>query len=165
MDVVGTRRLGTAVEVCLPMTSETSCIASRRVACHSSLLTPLSSFIFASLIAFYRHLFLTQIMHGNYRGDIHRYNGSHGPKRQLLGHHQVPPAWRPDLPSQTGKGKEVRDTGSKIFITRLPFDVSEKEIEVGAHTHTLPHSSLKPVGELIMVWLRSRIFSNKLLAR
>ncbi len=65
-----------------------------------------------------------------------RYNNVHAPKRQLLGSQAqfVKPAWKPNVQT-TGvagsvKGKEVQ--GSKIFISGLPHDVGEKEIEVGA---------------------------------
>jgi THO complex subunit 4 len=63
-----------------------------------------------------------------------KYNHVHGAKQQLLGNpaQQVPPAWRTNAPSPalngSVKGKEVQ--GSKIFISGLPFDVGEKEIEV-----------------------------------
>jgi len=68
-----------------------------------------------------------------------RHNHGHGAKRQLIGNQarQVPPAWRANnIPtSQTTpaspKGKEVQ--GSRIFISGLPTDVREKEVEVGSY--------------------------------
>ena len=68
-----------------------------------------------------------------------RHNHGHGAKRQLIGNQarQVPPAWRTNnIPtSQTTpaspKGKEVQ--GSRIFISGLPTDVREKEVEVGSY--------------------------------
>ncbi|KAG6902167.1 hypothetical protein C0995_003641 [Termitomyces sp. Mi166 len=70
--------------------------------------------------------------------NVHPYarlNTFHGPKRQLLGNHagHAAPAWKnvPDQgPSSVGKGKQVQlDPGSKIFLSRLPFDVKESEVE------------------------------------
>ncbi|KAG5642086.1 hypothetical protein DXG03_003639 [Asterophora parasitica] len=61
-----------------------------------------------------------------------RLNNFHGPKRQLLGNHagHAAPAWKTNAPLQSaGKGKQVLETGSKIFLSRLPLDVSEKEVE------------------------------------
>jgi len=70
-----------------------------------------------------------------------RLNNFHGPKRQLLGNQAgyVPPAWRVAGPSSTGsvggpnhlvKGKQAaQEPGSKIFLSRLPTDVGEKEVE------------------------------------
>ncbi|KAJ7269874.1 hypothetical protein C8J57DRAFT_1323806 [Mycena rebaudengoi] len=66
-----------------------------------------------------------------------RLNNFHGPKRQLLGNHagHAPPAWRSTVAGpSTGaysaglKGKQV-DQGSKIFLSRLPMDVGETEVE------------------------------------
>ena len=63
-----------------------------------------------------------------------KYNHVHGAKQKVLGNpaQQVPPAWRTNGSSSalngSAKGKEVQ--GSKIFISGLPFDVGEKEIEV-----------------------------------
>ena len=67
-----------------------------------------------------------------------RVNTFHGPKRQLLGNQAgyAPPAWRTGaVPIQdaSGKGKNARlvqEPGSKIFLSRLPVDVEEKEVEV-----------------------------------
>ncbi|KAF8068715.1 hypothetical protein FPV67DRAFT_1607313 [Lyophyllum atratum] len=62
-----------------------------------------------------------------------RLNTFHGPKRQLLGNQagHAAPAWKTNVPPQTsgGKGKQVMDQGSKIFLTRLPVDVGETEVE------------------------------------
>ncbi|KAG6845107.1 hypothetical protein H0H87_000806 [Tephrocybe sp. NHM501043] len=65
-----------------------------------------------------------------------RLNTFHGPKRQLLGNHagHAAPAWK-NVPSpqdahSTGKGKQAQlDSGSKIFLSRLPLDVKETEVE------------------------------------
>ena len=71
-----------------------------------------------------------------------RLNAFHGPKRQLLGNHagHTAPAWRIAAPPtgaqivtgvQLAKGKQVaQEQGSKIFLSRLPADVAEKEVEV-----------------------------------
>lgn len=75
-----------------------------------------------------------------------RFNDAHAPKRQLIGSQaqHVKPAWKPNVQATTQvasgsmKGKEV--LGSKIFISGLPFDVGEKEIEVGAYPCTGSHS-------------------------
>ncbi|KAF9482304.1 hypothetical protein BDN70DRAFT_801800 [Pholiota conissans] len=62
-----------------------------------------------------------------------RSNDFHGPKRQLVGNPaaHVAPSWRPNAPGQSSlsKGKGTADSGSKIFLSRLPFDVGEKEVE------------------------------------
>ena len=68
-----------------------------------------------------------------------RLNSFHGPKRQLLGNNagKAPPAWRipaavaPDQAS--AKGKMVQEQGSRIFLSRLPVDVGEKDVEVGVY--------------------------------
>ncbi|RDB30822.1 mRNA export protein mlo3 [Hypsizygus marmoreus] len=62
-----------------------------------------------------------------------RLNTFHGPKRQLLGNQAgyAAPAWRnvPPIPGQViGKGKHVAQD-SKIFLSKLPLDVGEKEVE------------------------------------
>lgn len=62
-----------------------------------------------------------------------RLNTFHGPKRQLLGNQagHTPPAWRMDVvptPGQVLQGQAV-EQGSKIFLSRLPVDVGEKEVE------------------------------------
>lgn len=85
-------------------------------------------------------------MYAPYRpAQYARLNNFHGPKRQLLGNQAgyVPPAWRvasgaPPTSSISGpghlaKGKQAaQEQGSKIFLSRLPTDVGEKEIEVSA---------------------------------
>ncbi|KAG6812460.1 hypothetical protein H0H92_002725 [Tricholoma furcatifolium] len=63
-----------------------------------------------------------------------RLNTFHGPKRQLLGNHagHAPPAWKtaPIPVPNAGKGKQVQhDLGSKIFLSRLPLDVKETEVD------------------------------------
>ncbi|KIK06397.1 hypothetical protein K443DRAFT_3172 [Laccaria amethystina LaAM-08-1] len=64
-----------------------------------------------------------------------RSNNFHGPKRQLLGNHagHAPPSWRTNGPvpvPQGGKGRGAPpDIGSKIFLSRLPVDVAEKDVE------------------------------------
>ncbi|KAJ6627828.1 hypothetical protein B0H10DRAFT_1992089 [Mycena sp. CBHHK59/15] len=68
-----------------------------------------------------------------------RLNTFHGSKRQLLGNQagHAPPAWRAG-PSAAysapggslAKGKQVAsEQGSKIFLSRLPMDVGETEVE------------------------------------
>ena len=64
-----------------------------------------------------------------------RLNSFHGPKRRLLGHSagQVPPSWKSAAQEQIGtglKGKMVQEQGSRIFLSRLPIDVGEKDVEV-----------------------------------
>jgi THO complex subunit 4 len=65
-----------------------------------------------------------------------RLNSFHGPKRQLLGHKagQAPPSWK-IASDQVGaglvsKGKTLQEQGSRIFLSRLPVDVGEKDVEV-----------------------------------
>lgn len=76
-------------------------------------------------------------MHTQYRPVPYaRLNAFHGPKRQVLGNHAgvVPPAWRvtPGMLPPGAKGKQVAQgiQDSKIFLSRLPLDVSESEVEV-----------------------------------
>lgn len=68
-----------------------------------------------------------------------RLNASRGSKRQLLGNTaaHVAPAWRTNghvpntITGPFGKGKGTEgEQGSKIFLSRLPVDVGEKEVEV-----------------------------------
>ena len=69
-----------------------------------------------------------------------RLNSLHGPKRQLLGNHagQVPPSWRTAASApldqvnatSVSKGKVAQEQGSRIFLSRLPVDVGEKDVEV-----------------------------------
>ncbi|KAF9010157.1 hypothetical protein BDQ17DRAFT_1234813 [Cyathus striatus] len=85
-------------------------------------------------------------MQNNRTGSYARHNSINGAKRQLLGHPggNPSPAWRPhnipnghpvhQLPGQPAsvfKGKNVSsvEQGSKIFLSRLPVDVGEKEVE------------------------------------
>ena len=69
-----------------------------------------------------------------------RLNSFHGPKRRLLGHNagQVPPSWKSVAQEQVSaglvsKGKMVQEQGSRIFLSRLPVDVGEKDVEVSAY--------------------------------
>lgn len=63
----------------------------------------------------------------------------HGSKRQLLGNQAgtAAPAWRGNVVSQNRaagvKGKAPAESGSTIFLSKLPVDVGEKEVEVSAH--------------------------------
>jgi len=65
-----------------------------------------------------------------------RLNTFHGPKRQILGNQAglAPPAWRTNVVPMSGQGPAGRspaamEQGSKIFLSRLPGDVAEKEVE------------------------------------
>ncbi|KAG5635091.1 hypothetical protein H0H81_012463 [Sphagnurus paluster] len=63
-----------------------------------------------------------------------RLNNFHGTKRQLLGNQagHAAPAWKTNVPNATmgyPKARPAIDAGSKIFLTRLPLDVGEKEVE------------------------------------
>lgn len=57
-----------------------------------------------------------------------RLNNFHGTKRQLVGH-QVQPAWKPNAAANKA-AQQAEASGSKILLSRLPMDVSEKEVEV-----------------------------------
>ena len=69
-----------------------------------------------------------------------RLNSFHGPKRRLIGHNagQAPPSWRSAVVAAApgvgaglvSKGKTVQEQGSRIFLSRLPVDVGEKDVEV-----------------------------------
>ena len=66
-----------------------------------------------------------------------RLNSFHGPKRRLLGHNagQPPPSWKSAAQEQVSAGlvskeKMVQEQGSRIFLSRLPVDVGEKDVEV-----------------------------------
>ncbi|KAJ7823988.1 hypothetical protein B0H14DRAFT_3088841 [Mycena olivaceomarginata] len=68
-------------------------------------------------------------MQAQYRPQPYaRLNAFHGQKRQLLGNPagHVPPAWRHAGPP-TGP---ALCSGSKIFLSRLPMDVGETEVEL-----------------------------------
>lgn len=78
-----------------------------------------------------------------------RLNTFHGPKRQLLGNHagKPPPSWRTTAPTGPGQtdatvsnGSPAREQGSRIFLSRLPVDVGEKDVEASARCdlNTLP---------------------------
>ncbi|KAF5381276.1 hypothetical protein D9615_008379 [Tricholomella constricta] len=62
-----------------------------------------------------------------------RLNDFHGPKQQLLGNFagHAAPAWKTNVLPQVplGKGKLAMEQGSKIFLSRLPLDVGETEVE------------------------------------
>ncbi|KAK0454051.1 uncharacterized protein EV420DRAFT_1556530 [Desarmillaria tabescens] len=65
-----------------------------------------------------------------------RYNTFHTQKQQVLGNNagHVAPAWRgagsSGANASIGKGKQAASqAGSKILLSRLPVDVSEKEVE------------------------------------
>ncbi|KAF8191803.1 hypothetical protein BJ912DRAFT_1021980 [Pholiota molesta] len=82
-----------------------------------------------------------------------RSNDFHGPKQRLLGNQagHAAPAWRPNAPvtpTQTSllKGKAPADSGSRIFLSRLPFDVGEKEVE------ELFTKTIGPVRESFLVY-------------
>lgn len=72
-----------------------------------------------------------------------RFNTFYGPKRQVIGNlaGKPPPAWRPNVAGTTGaqtKGKTSQESGSRIFLSRLPVDVGEKEVDVSAHAGSDP---------------------------
>ena len=86
-----------------------------------------------------------------------RLNTYLGPKRQLLGNPagRVAPAWKTDAAAQSptakamlAKGKHA-EQGSKIFLSKLPLDVDEKEVEVrgdlGFH--------IKETAEVLFLWM------------
>ncbi|KAJ3509228.1 hypothetical protein NLJ89_g5334 [Agrocybe chaxingu] len=59
-----------------------------------------------------------------------RYNPFHNPKRQVVGPAHVPPAWKTNgMAAGPSKGREPVESGSRIFISKLPIDVGEKEVE------------------------------------
>ncbi|CAA7269978.1 unnamed protein product [Cyclocybe aegerita] len=59
-----------------------------------------------------------------------RYNPFYNPKRQVVGPAHVPPAWKTNgVAAGSSKGKEPVERGSRIFISKLPVDVGEKEVE------------------------------------
>ncbi|KAJ7666180.1 hypothetical protein DFH06DRAFT_984817 [Mycena polygramma] len=80
-------------------------------------------------------------MQAQYRPQPYaRLNAFHGAKRQLLGNHagHAPPAWRTAGPStgpysaangQARGRQSTAEPGSKIFLSRLPMDVGETEVE------------------------------------
>jgi len=63
-----------------------------------------------------------------------RNNSTHGAKRKVLGSaaNHVPPAWRPNIAAQqAAAAKKISEAqGSKIFISSLPNDVQQTEVEV-----------------------------------
>lgn len=66
-----------------------------------------------------------------------RLNSFHGPKRRVLGHNpgQVPPSWKSaaaqdQAAALLSKDKMIQEKGSRIFLSRLPADVGEKDVEV-----------------------------------
>ncbi|KAJ7634845.1 hypothetical protein FB45DRAFT_743001 [Roridomyces roridus] len=73
-------------------------------------------------------------MQAQYRAQPYRLNNFHRPKSQLLGNQagHAPPAWRTASTSAlpgAAKGKQPATDGSKIFLSRLPMDVGETEVE------------------------------------
>jgi len=72
-----------------------------------------------------------------------RFNTFHSPKRQVVGNlaGKPQPAWRPNVAGTAGaptKGKNSQESGSRIFLSRLPVDVGEKEVDVSAHAGSDP---------------------------
>lgn len=75
-----------------------------------------------------------------------RLNSFHNPKRRLLGHNpgQAPPSWKSVAPPNqvdaglVSKGKTVQEQGSRIFLSRLPVDVGEKDVEVCVRLYINP---------------------------
>ena len=82
-----------------------------------------------------------------------RLNSFHNHKRRLLGHNpgQVPPSWKSSAatpPNQVNaglgaNGKTVQEQGSRIFLSRLPVDVGEKDVEVCVCLYFKPFSFFK----------------------
>ena len=74
-----------------------------------------------------------------------RLNSFNGPKRRLLGHNagQIPPSWKSAAQEQVAglvsKGKVVEEQGSRIFLSRLPVDVGEKDVEVRVYYRFKQH--------------------------
>ncbi|KAF7426136.1 hypothetical protein PC9H_008502 [Pleurotus ostreatus] len=81
-----------------------------------------------------------------------RLNNFHGQKKQLLGRKagNAPPAWRGTAPVPTfpgaAKGKQVAQNGSRIFISNLPLDVVEQEVE------DLFKKTVGPLKEVVLVY-------------
>ncbi|KAF4583439.1 hypothetical protein EYR38_002190 [Pleurotus pulmonarius] len=81
-----------------------------------------------------------------------RLNNFHGQKKQLLGRKagNAPPAWRGTAPVPTfpgaAKGKQVAQGGSRIFISNLPPDVVEQEVE------DLFTKTVGPLKEVVLVY-------------
>ena len=65
-----------------------------------------------------------------------RANSVHGAKRKVLGSaaNHVQPAWRPNIAAQqAAAAKKISEAQvSKIFISSLPNDVQQTEVEVRA---------------------------------
>ncbi|TFK22138.1 hypothetical protein FA15DRAFT_50592 [Coprinopsis marcescibilis] len=74
---------------------------------------------------------------------MNRHNFHHRPKKQLVGH-QVQPAWRPNVAQAANRAAD--QAGSKIFISRLPVDVTEQEVE------ELFKKTVGPVKESFLVY-------------
>ncbi|KAF8648237.1 hypothetical protein AX16_006319 [Volvariella volvacea WC 439] len=82
-------------------------------------------------------------------------NNYHGPKRQLLGNNagHVAPAWRTGSipgysagPAAQHQQRSQQQQGSKIFLSRLPMDVGEAEVE------ELFRKTVGPVSEAFLVY-------------
>jgi len=61
------------------------------------------------------------------------HTAQHGGKRQLLGNRagHAAPAWRTSAAGPSTRPiNPLADPGSRIFISKLPVDVGEKEVEV-----------------------------------
>jgi hypothetical protein len=113
------------------------------MACESKVLIPIYQMLWITFFGV--QTFPRTIMNGH---PYARLNTFHGPKRQLLGNQagHAAPSWRMNgMPTTgqglAGKGKNVMEQGSKIFLSRLPVDVEEKEVEVSmrAHASASPH--------------------------
>ncbi|KAF9552888.1 hypothetical protein CPC08DRAFT_714211 [Agrocybe pediades] len=66
------------------------------------------------------------------RGREQRVTALHGPKRQFLGNRAgyAPPSWRTNVAGPSSRPvNPLAEPGSKIFISKLPVDVGEKEVE------------------------------------
>ncbi|TFK46865.1 hypothetical protein OE88DRAFT_1687269 [Heliocybe sulcata] len=90
-------------------------------------------------------------MHAPLRGVPPRYNTYHGPKARVLGNtaNHIPPAWRANnaVSLPTGPSAKVQaQPGSKIFISNLPMDVSEKEVE------ELFQKTVGPLKDVLLVY-------------
>lgn len=69
----------------------------------------------------------------------------HPQKRELIGNRpgRAPPAWKANMAGAGGKAKAPVETGSKIFISMLPVDVVEKEVEVSTRSQQKSNGVLK----------------------
>jgi len=97
-------------------------------------------------------------MHAPVRAVPPRYNNYHGPKAGILGNpaNHVPPAWRPNnagpnaqpggRPPTGPAAKAQVQPGSRILISNLPMDVSEKEVE------ELFQKTVGPLKDVLLVY-------------